>query len=343
MGTAAEAGSAPVVRISVAIVTWCRPNYLRTALEHLARLEYPVHEVVIVDASPESSAGKDPRFPWATRVVFPRGARHMTRARNEALLHVSGAVIAFLDDDAYVRPEWSRNLAAAFRDPTVSAVAGRTCNGEPGEESAGAGQIGCLLSDGRVTGNFAANVRDVVDVDHGIGANMAFRRDVLAELGGFRADFGGVGAPREDTDVFTRVRLLGRRVVFVPGVVVDHVGAPHASGKRFSWRYMFWSRHNHVLLLARNYGLGSHRLRAWLVMSVREALRPPGPGGFWRRRVRGSLWLSALASGLVVSVAKGGLRPRDPRRTDRRGRELTRALAMPPQSDCVPAALRRGA
>jgi GT2 family glycosyltransferase len=257
----------------------------------------------------------------------------MTRARNEALLHVSGAIVAFLDDDAYVRPEWSRNLAAAFRDPTIGAVAGRTCNGEPDEESQGWDEIGRLLSNGRVTGNFAANVPHLVDVDHGIGANMAFRRHVLAELGGFRDDFGGVGAPREDTDVFTRVRLLGRRVVFAPGAVVDHVGAPHASGRRFNWRYMFWIRHNHVLLLARNYGLLSHRLGAWLVMSVKEALRPGGPGGFWRRRARGCVWLSAIAYGLVVSVAKGGIRPRDPRRTDRRGQELRRALVLPMGSE----------
>jgi GT2 family glycosyltransferase len=306
---------------------------LRTALEHLARLGYAIHEVLVIDASPNGRPGVDPLFPWATRVVFPEGAGHMTRARNEALLHVSGDVIAFLDDDAYVRHEWSRNLAAVFTDPSISAVAGRTCNGQAGEESCGVGEVGRLLPDGSLTGNFAANARGVFDVDHGIGANMAFRREVLADLGGFRDDFGGVGAPREDTDVFTRVRLVGRRVVFAPGVVVDHVGAPHVSGQRFGWRYMFWSRYNHALLLARNYGLVSHRLRAWLVMSVREAVRPCGPGGFWRRRLRGCLWLSALAAGLVVSVAKAGVRPSDPRRTDRRGQEIARALALTLESE----------
>jgi GT2 family glycosyltransferase len=288
--------------------------------------------VLVIDASPDGRPGIVPLFPWATRIVFPEGAKHMTRARNEALLHVSGDVIAFLDDDAYVRQEWSRNLVAVFEDGTISAVAGRTCNGEEGEESRGIEAVGRLLPDGRLTGNFAANVRDVVDVDHGIGANMAFRREVLAELGGFRDDFGGVGAPREDTDMFTRVRLSGRRVVFAPGVVVDHVGAPHVSGQRFDFRYMFWIRHNHILLLSRNYGLVSRRLGAWLAMSLRETIRPSGSGGFWRRRVRSCVWLSALAAGLVVGVAKAGLRPGDPRRTDRKGQELARVLALPLES-----------
>lgn len=315
------------LRISVVIVTWARPDFLRKALQHLARMDEPIYEVLIIDAAANGEAAVSAGAPWASTIAFPDGAGHMTRARNEALLHASGDVIAFLDDDAYVRTDWSRNLVAAFQTPTVSAVAGRTCNGEDGEDSRGVGEVGRLLPDGRLTGHFAANTGSIIDVDHGIGANMSFRAEVLADLGGFRDDFGGVGAPREDTDVFTRVRLLGRRVVFAPGVVVDHVGAPHVSGQRFDWRYMFWTRRNHMLLLARNYGLMSPRLRAWLAISVREALHPPGPGGFWRRRARGCVWLSALGAGVAVSVAKAGIRPRDPRRTDRKGTEISRALA----------------
>jgi glycosyltransferase involved in cell wall biosynthesis len=116
------------LRISVVIVTWRQPESLRTALEHLAGLVVAVQEVLVVDASPDSEADTVASYSWATHLAFPAGARQMTRARNEGLLHSSGDVIAFLDDDAYVQPEWSARLAAVFRDPNVSAVAGRTRN-----------------------------------------------------------------------------------------------------------------------------------------------------------------------------------------------------------------------
>ena len=62
--------------------------------------------------------------------------------------------------------------------------------------------IGRLLPDGRLTGFFGADPGRIIDVNHGIGANMAFRRHVLGRLGGFRDDFRGIGGVREDTDVF---------------------------------------------------------------------------------------------------------------------------------------------
>jgi GT2 family glycosyltransferase len=165
----------------------------------------------------------------------------------------------------------------------------------------------------------------VIDVEHGIGANMAFRRSVLADLGGMRDDFPGT-ALREETDLFLRVRATGGRVVFAPDVIVDHVGAPHMSGRRFDWRYMFWARHNHVLLLARNYGLASPLLRRWLVLNVREIVRLPGPGGPLRRLIRGGLGFGALLAGLATSLPKARVGPRDPRRVDSVGKHITAAL-----------------
>jgi GT2 family glycosyltransferase len=291
-------------------------------------MDVRAHEVLVVDASePVDLRITDP-FPWVAVVPFPDGARHLTRARNEALLHVSGDIIAFLDDDAYPRAEWATNLAAAFGDPTVTAVAGRTCNGQVGEADHGPEEIGRLFDDGQLTGNFAADVDGLVDVDHGIGANMAFRRTALAELGGFRDDYLGVGATREDTDIFLRVRAIGGRAVFAPGAVVDHVGAPHVTGKRFDWRYMFWIRRNHALLLARNFGLRSPQFRRWLATSIRDVLQPEGGGPLYRRAGRVAIGFAALAAGLAASLRAGGVRPRDPRRLDAMGRRVTTAMQL---------------
>jgi GT2 family glycosyltransferase len=315
------------LRLSVVVVTWRRPEYVRACLDHLQRQEPQADEVVVVDASTdELTATVAAEFARAVYVRFPGGAGRMTASRNEALLRVTGDVVAFLDDDADVRGGWSAGLRHAFADPAVGAVAGRTCNGIPGEESEGVTEIGRLQRDGRLTGNFAADPGRLVDVDHGIGANMAFRREVLAALGGFRDDFGGIGGVREDTDVFLRVRALGYRAVFAPAAAVDHLGAPHVKGRRFDYRYVFWARRNHALLLARNFGLGSRELRAWLAREVRTAFSA-SEARLPRRVARLGLGLAAIAAGLAAGLAKGGWRPSDPVRRDRTGAAIRAHLS----------------
>jgi GT2 family glycosyltransferase len=248
-----------------------------------------------------------------------------TTSRNVELLHVSGDILAFIDDDVNVRPGWLRGLLESFADPSIRAVAGRTCNGLPDEEFNGADAIGRLLPRGELTANFAADPGAVVEVDHGIGANMSFRREVLAQLGGFRDDFAGT-ALREDTDVFLRLRALGYRAVFSPQAVVDHVGAPHMRGRRFDFRYLFWARHNHALLLARNFGFGSLQFRTWVANELRRTLkaRHPNPLRYGFRIVTG---IAAVAIGIAVSVWKSRWRGSDPTRRDAVGEQIRAHLS----------------
>jgi GT2 family glycosyltransferase len=324
MSAEAEEPAAP--RVSVVIVSWCRPNYLRSCLEHLAQLRPSPDETIVIDASPDDRPAAVARnFAGALRVSFPGGAGHMTTSRNVGLLHATGDIVAFVDDDANVRPDWLRGLLQTFADPSIGAVAGRTCNGLPGEESDGAEAIGRVLTNGELTGNFAADPGSVTDVDHGIGANMSFRREVLARLGGFRDDFGGVEV-REDTDVFLRLRALGYRAVFSPHAVVDHVGAPHIKGRRFDYRYMFWARHNHALLLARNFGLGSSEFRTWVFRELRRTSGATHPNPL-RRGARAALGVAGVVAGIASSLRKARWRALDPVRRDRTGEQIRRCLS----------------
>jgi GT2 family glycosyltransferase len=239
----------------------------------------------------------------------------MTRSRNEGLRHCSGEIVAFLDDDAYPRPGWAAALLRVFSErPEVAACAGRTCNGLPGEDAAAPETVGRLNDDGSLTGNFAAVADAPIAVDHGIGANMSFRRRVLDDLGGFRVDMLGSGGVREDTDMFLRVRATGGAILFVPDAVVDHVGASHVHGARFDWRYIHFAYRNHTLLLARNLGLASPVFLRYLLRA---------PGRIAQERARSPLRTAAriafaaggLVRGLGISLVEARLRPTDPRRS----------------------------
>ena len=320
--------------VSVVVITWNRPDYVERCLEHLDRQRTRPKQVLVVDASPgEETAHVVSQFPQVTRIAFPAGAGHMTRSRNESLLHASGDVIAFLDDDAFARPEWHTALLRAYQDPTIAALVGRTCNGRPGEERVEPGSIGRLLADGTLTGNFAADSDHVVEVDHGIGANMSFRRDVLARLGGFRDDYPGT-ALREDTDMFLRIKKLGLRSVFTPAAVVDHVAAPHVKGRRFDWRYQFWGNHNHLLLLARHFGLRAPVLWHWAGRSLLHSLSTA------RLRDPRSLTRPVVA---LLGICLGGLdalrsvrHRRDVVRTDETGRRISASLSISPHDRQAP-------
>ena len=152
---------------------------------------------------------------------------------------------------------------------------------------------------------------------------MAFRREVLAELGGFRDDYPGT-ALREDTDIFLRARKLGRTIVFAPAAVVDHKPAPHVRGARFDTRYKLYGRRNHVVLLAREAGVGGALLWRWIGHDIRQA----GRASTLRRRVL-KLGVTAVGIGwgLAVLPRQARWRPSPPRRDDPAGQDLRRRLS----------------
>jgi GT2 family glycosyltransferase len=308
--------------LSVCVVTYERPEFLQRCLRSLDAGLPADAEVVVVDASSEDRG--DLARGMRSSVVYvhaPELAGWMTRSRNEALRWVRGEIVSFLDDDVVLRPGWMLGVSAAFADPTVMAVAGRTCNGVAGEEDYDL-PIGRLQPDGTLTDGFASLPLGVVDVDHGIGANMSFRRSMLAELGGFRDDYPGT-ALREDTDMFLRIRALGGRVVFAPDAAVDHLPAPHVRGARFDTRYKLYGRRNHIVLLARYGGLRSRRLRRWTGAQVRDVFAATGVGGKLRRA---GVTVLGIAWGSAAALRSARWRPLPAPREDALGKELRARL-----------------
>ena len=313
-------GGAP--GLSVCIVTYERPDFLARCLRSLLETLSDDTEIVVVDAS--ASDQREMVHAVGASIVYvhaPHLAGWMTRSRNESLRWVHGDIVSFLDDDVVIRPGWEDGVRAAFSDTMVDAVAGRTCNGVSGEEHYDR-PIGRLLPDGTLTDGFASLPdRGTVEVDHGIGANMSFRRSVLAELGGFRDDYPGT-ALREDTDMFLRIRAIGGKTVFAPDAAVDHRPAPHVRGARFDTRYKLYGRRNHMVLLARADGIRSPMLRRWMVRQVRAVTLVSGASARMRR-------LGVTAIGLMWGVAvlprTARWRALPPARQDELGREI-RAL-----------------
>lgn len=312
--------------LSVVIVTWRRPTFVKRCLESLDQQDRRPEQVLVIDASEDDETKRvAAQFPTFDYIPFAGGAGHMTTARNEALLHATGDVIAFLDDDTRAHAGWARSLLARYEDCDVAALAGRTLNNVPGEGQEGIDSIGKLLPDGQLTGNFAAQPVSVTRIDHGIGANMSFRRSVLAELGGFRDYYPGT-ALREDSDIFLRVKALGGDVLFDPDVTVDHLPAPHVRGRRFGYRYSYYAARNHVQFLALNFGLSSRTTRMYLRGVVTSVLRMENHRSLTGRTIRVAIHLIGSLSGIACALRYRAIRPIALRRDDDVGRTIRQAL-----------------
>ncbi|HTW93709.1 MAG TPA: glycosyltransferase family 2 protein, partial [Tepidisphaeraceae bacterium] len=157
--------------------------------------------------------------------------------------------------------------------------------------------------DGTLTGFFAADPGEIIEVDHVMGCNMSFRREILARLGGFRTDYPGISGVREDSDMCLRVKRLGYRIMFNPAARVDHVGAPQAVGRRFDWRYSYYASRNHAMLLVRNFGPFS-------AIALRSALRELGQAfvEFARRASAAAGHFFARLIGSGIGLAAGSRR-----------------------------------
>ncbi|WP_127818005.1 glycosyltransferase family 2 protein [Microbacterium sp. CPCC 204701] len=258
--------------VSVIVITYARPQYVAECLRHLGDMAEKAHEIIVVDGSPDDRT-RDLVAAGHSDVVYIRhalGKGTMPESRQLGLATATGDIVAFIDDDAYVDREWLGNLRRAYADESVAAVGGRADNGIPGEEWIGLGSIGRLLPNGDLTGYFAAHSGRAVVVDHFLGANQTYRRDILLSIGGIRGNYPGT-CLREESDTCLRLTAAGHRLIYDPRVLVRHVAAPYQiGGQRFDRRYLYYSRRNHVMLLARVFGWRSPYIPRYYVTALRQ-------------------------------------------------------------------------
>jgi hypothetical protein len=115
--------------ISVNIITRNRASQLKTVLQSLAEQERAPDQVVIVDnASTDETSIVASSFANCLPLTLVREERvGIPFARNTALKHSTGTIVALIDDDCVADPRWLAEIEKPFvRDPHVAAVGGLT-------------------------------------------------------------------------------------------------------------------------------------------------------------------------------------------------------------------------
>ena len=245
--------------------------------------------VFVIDDRP---AGAGPLELPATRldIELLRGrARGPAAARNTGWRAAGAVWVAFLDDDVIPPPDWRAAMAADLA-------------GLPGHVAASQGRVVVPLPADRRPTDWERNVAGLEDARWAT-ADMAYRRSVLGELGGFDERF--PRAYREDADLGLRTEWAGLAI---------------ARGRR------------HVLHPPGPAGAAvSIRLQAG---NADDALMDALHGPEWRERARAprgrfrrqALTTAAGAGALVLSAASAALAVRPaPRRRPSRTRRAAAA------------------
>ena len=195
--------------ISVVCCSYNGSTTIRDTLDGLLELDYPNYEVIVInDGSTDNLREIVEEYPFR---LFNTPNRGLSNARNLGMEMAAGEIVAYIDDDAYPDKHWLNYLAHAFMTSNHAGIGGPNIpppgDGMIAESVANApgGPVHVLLTD------------DIAE--HIPGCNMAFRRDVLLEVGGCDGKYRAAG---DDVDLCWRIQEKGYTIGFHPAAIVWH-------------------------------------------------------------------------------------------------------------------------
>jgi len=241
---------APLLRISVVIMTYNRPVTLHRCLESLAiqGLARDCFELVVVDVSAEPvTSVLQPFRDGLTIRHFHTPNQGVAGNRNFGAAQARADLLAYIDDDCVAQPDWLEKLLACADANPGCLIGGSVRNMYPDSAVACAGQVITEAVDSCF--NRAAHFPAFFP-----GLNFAVPRDRYLACGGCDESFGLLAA--EDRDFADRWNQSGGRQVRAAEAAVIHAHRTDFSG--FMRQYF-------------NYGKG-----AWRYHSLRRSRRSSG-------------------------------------------------------------------
>lgn len=264
-----DAPSSALPFVTVAIGTYGRARWLREALSFITRQDYPLDrwEIVVVDNnSPDDTRAVVESFRSAPKVprYFLETKQGSSHARNRALAEAAphGDIVLFTDDDVLGKTDWLRRMVEPLLHPgneTVAGVCGETIPHFPD------GLPAWLEGQFRPFG-YRPDVGPLRRNQLPSTANVALRRRVLDQVGGFRTDLGRLPnrlTAGEDNDLMRRILDAGFTFWFNPFADLLHVVPGNRLTFRYACRLQYDAAHSRVIERA-----GHPGFRPWVASRV---------------------------------------------------------------------------
>jgi len=251
-------------------------------------------QIVVVDNDP-GDADVRGLAEDAGALYIREDRRGLDHARAAGLAAATSELVAFIDDDCMPPARWLRDLPELFDDPRVGAVTGPAFAFDLDTDAKLA-----FEDSGGFSRGFHRRVHEWTELTPpaatraGAGANMVFRRSLVASLGELfppELDAGTLTESGGDLYALYKVLAAGHRVVYDPGTYVFHRHRPD---------------HAALVRAIHGYGVGLSAALTKLLVEERELAAPAVwwwlVAQFLRSRVRGE-------QGEIASLyLRGGLR-----------------------------------
>lgn len=225
-----------IVNVSVIICAYSNERWqdLVDAVKSLRQqVALPREIIVVIDHNPDLFARAHASLSDAI-VVENSEPRGLSGARNSGIAIAQGAFVAFLDDDATAEPDWLLQLYSLCANPKVLGVGGSVVPRWVGEQPAWFPEefywvIGC---------SYRGLPKSLSPVRNPYGGCNCMRRDIFAEVGGFRNGLGRIGTRPlggEETELSIRAKQRWPQHIFLyePRAKIHH----RVSASRTTLRY----------------------------------------------------------------------------------------------------------
>jgi GT2 family glycosyltransferase len=238
---------------SIIISNYNGEKHLHECLSSLMQLDYPLYEVIVVDAasSDNSIAIIERDFPEVR--LIKKGKIGIGEALNYGISLAQGEFIVFdLNNDDIVDKKWLTRLVKVLASsPDIGVVCGKRFKyGSNNILDSVGGRINFLTGKTPPIGHNRLdspmyNVQKEVDY----AAVIATRREILEKV--------GLCDPAyyiyyEDSDFCLRVKRFGYKIVFVPSAVFWHKGSSTV-GQQFGRVGYYYDSRNQIRFILKNY------------------------------------------------------------------------------------------
>lgn len=243
--------SEPVIKVTVAIPTYNRADFLRQTLAGIADQQFPRDhfEVLVIDNNSRDHT-RAVVEEFSNRSPAPRYIRETQQgldyARNRAIAEARGEVIVFGDDDILVKPDWLAQMAVPIMADTahrIGAIGGEVIPVFPDGLPDWVREWHAPLAFRTGTGPIEARHSPM-------GANLAFPKWVFERLGPFHTALdraAGNYFSGGDSEMIRRVRQAGLEVWFSAAAAVQHQMPASRTTFRYARRHAFDSARSRVI------------------------------------------------------------------------------------------------